>query len=255
MLAVVWSFQVRAGSEDEFEQLHGADGDWTALSRRSRSFLGSSFLRELADPRRYSDAVTANGSVWRASSASCAATQFRNVVSFTPNRRATAARESLVDNANCTASRRNSSGYLDGRPIRDSFLRHHARIRCPPNRVNSKHDSADIAAHRCSHDRGRPSASARAVSVRDGSPQLTVGCRVTHRGVREPAASDVCLVSPTYRGWSIGWRFFARIVSPVVGSSLAERPPSPLGGRPVDVAQCVGFCCLDDGFGVGEDAF
>jgi len=53
VLAVVWSFQVRPGSEDEFEQLHGADGDWTALSRRSRSFLGSSFLRELADPRRY----------------------------------------------------------------------------------------------------------------------------------------------------------------------------------------------------------
>jgi hypothetical protein len=53
VLAVVWSFQVRPGREDEFEQLHGADGDWTALSRRSRSFLGSSFLRELADPRRY----------------------------------------------------------------------------------------------------------------------------------------------------------------------------------------------------------
>jgi len=30
----VWSFQVRAGREDDFEQLHGADGDWTALSRR-----------------------------------------------------------------------------------------------------------------------------------------------------------------------------------------------------------------------------
>jgi hypothetical protein len=53
VLAVVWSFQVRQGREDDFEQLHGADGDWTALSRRSRSFLGSSFLRELADPRRY----------------------------------------------------------------------------------------------------------------------------------------------------------------------------------------------------------
>jgi hypothetical protein len=53
VLAVVWSFQVRKGREDEFEQLHGADGEWTALSRRSRSFLGSSFLRELADPRRY----------------------------------------------------------------------------------------------------------------------------------------------------------------------------------------------------------
>ena len=35
----------RTGSEEEFEKLHGADGAWTALSRRSRSFLGSSFRR------------------------------------------------------------------------------------------------------------------------------------------------------------------------------------------------------------------
>jgi hypothetical protein len=90
-----------------------------------------------------SDAVTANGSACRASSASCAAHQFRNVVSFTPNRRATAARDSSLDNANCTASRRDSSGYLDGRPIRDSFLRPHARIRCPPKRVNPKHAAAN----------------------------------------------------------------------------------------------------------------
>ena len=53
MLAVVWNFHVHAGREDEFEQLHGADGEWTALSRKSRSFLGSSFLRDLADGRRY----------------------------------------------------------------------------------------------------------------------------------------------------------------------------------------------------------
>jgi hypothetical protein len=53
MLAVVWQFEVQPGREDDFERLHGADGDWTSLSRRSRSFLGSSFLKELANPRRY----------------------------------------------------------------------------------------------------------------------------------------------------------------------------------------------------------
>ena len=53
MLAVVWQFDVRSGSETEFERLHGADGAWTALSRRSRSFLGSSFLKDLATPGRY----------------------------------------------------------------------------------------------------------------------------------------------------------------------------------------------------------
>jgi quinol monooxygenase YgiN len=53
MLAVVWQFEVQPGREDDFERLHGADGDWTSLSRRSRSFLGSSFLKELVNPRRY----------------------------------------------------------------------------------------------------------------------------------------------------------------------------------------------------------
>jgi quinol monooxygenase YgiN len=53
VLAVVWQFDVQSGSEDEFEKLHGADGAWTALSRRSRSFLGSSFLKDLATPGRY----------------------------------------------------------------------------------------------------------------------------------------------------------------------------------------------------------
>jgi hypothetical protein len=53
VLAVVWNFRVQPGREKEFEQLHGADGEWTALSRKSRSFLGSSFLRDLADARRY----------------------------------------------------------------------------------------------------------------------------------------------------------------------------------------------------------
>lgn len=53
MVAVVWRFDVRPGSTDEFERLYGADGDWTKLSRRSRSFLGSSFMRDLAAPTRY----------------------------------------------------------------------------------------------------------------------------------------------------------------------------------------------------------
>ncbi|HEY8550958.1 MAG TPA: hypothetical protein VIL35_13450 [Vicinamibacterales bacterium] len=53
MLAVVWQFDVRRGREGDFERLHGADGDWTKLSRRSRSFLGSSFLKQLGTPGRY----------------------------------------------------------------------------------------------------------------------------------------------------------------------------------------------------------
>ena len=41
MIAVMWQFDVKKGREKEFEKLYGADGDWTALNRRTRSYLGS----------------------------------------------------------------------------------------------------------------------------------------------------------------------------------------------------------------------
>jgi quinol monooxygenase YgiN len=53
VIAVGWQFDVNPELQQEFEQFFGADGEWTKLSRRSRSFLGSSFLRDLAQPARY----------------------------------------------------------------------------------------------------------------------------------------------------------------------------------------------------------
>ena len=53
VIAMVWMFEVRPGMTPEFERFYGADGQWTALSRRSRSFLGSSFLKDLASETRY----------------------------------------------------------------------------------------------------------------------------------------------------------------------------------------------------------
>ncbi len=53
MIALVWQFDVKPGRNDEFEAFYGADGAWTALSRRSRSFLGASFLRDFAIGHRY----------------------------------------------------------------------------------------------------------------------------------------------------------------------------------------------------------
>jgi quinol monooxygenase YgiN len=53
VVAVVWRFDVRPGAGAEFERLYGSDGAWTALSRRSRSFLGSSFLRDISSETRY----------------------------------------------------------------------------------------------------------------------------------------------------------------------------------------------------------
>ena len=53
MVAVVWQFETVPGRGEDFERFYGADGDWTKLSRRSRSFLGSSFLRDIVAPSRY----------------------------------------------------------------------------------------------------------------------------------------------------------------------------------------------------------
>ena len=53
MIAVVWQFEVKPGSQQAFEKFYGADGEWTAVGRRSRSFLGSSFLRDQARDTNY----------------------------------------------------------------------------------------------------------------------------------------------------------------------------------------------------------
>src|SRR5918993_784349 len=53
MIAIMWQFEVKAGKEKEFEALYGAAGDWTTLNRPTRSYLGTSFLRDQARPSRY----------------------------------------------------------------------------------------------------------------------------------------------------------------------------------------------------------
>lgn len=53
MIAVMWQFTVKPGRQAEFEQFCGADGEWTAMNRRARSYLGSSFLRDQNVSSRY----------------------------------------------------------------------------------------------------------------------------------------------------------------------------------------------------------
>ena len=53
MVAVIWQFDVKQGREKEFEKLYGADGEWTALNRQTRSYLGSSFLQDQNRSSRY----------------------------------------------------------------------------------------------------------------------------------------------------------------------------------------------------------
>jgi hypothetical protein len=53
MIAIMWQFDVKAGCEKAFEEMYGADGGWTLLNRPTRSYLGTSFLRDQARPSRY----------------------------------------------------------------------------------------------------------------------------------------------------------------------------------------------------------
>jgi quinol monooxygenase YgiN len=53
MIAIMWQFDVKTGREAEFEQLYGADGEWTAINRHARSYLGSSFLHDQNRASRY----------------------------------------------------------------------------------------------------------------------------------------------------------------------------------------------------------
>jgi hypothetical protein len=53
MIAIMWQFEVKKGMETEFEQLYGVDGGWTAMNRHTRSYLGSSFLRDQNRSSRY----------------------------------------------------------------------------------------------------------------------------------------------------------------------------------------------------------
>jgi len=53
MIAIMWQFDVKEGREVEFEQFYGADGEWTSLNRHTRSYLGTSFLRDQNRSSRY----------------------------------------------------------------------------------------------------------------------------------------------------------------------------------------------------------
>jgi quinol monooxygenase YgiN len=53
MIAIMWQFDVKTGRQAEFEQFYGVDGEWTAMNRQTRSYLGTSFLRDQNRPSRY----------------------------------------------------------------------------------------------------------------------------------------------------------------------------------------------------------
>ena len=53
MIAIMWQFEVKPGRESEFEELYGIEGEWSAMNRHARSYLGTSFLRDQNRSSRY----------------------------------------------------------------------------------------------------------------------------------------------------------------------------------------------------------
>jgi heme-degrading monooxygenase HmoA len=53
VIAIMWQFDVRPGREADFEQFYGVEGEWTAVNRQTRSYLGTSFLRDQSQTTRY----------------------------------------------------------------------------------------------------------------------------------------------------------------------------------------------------------
>jgi hypothetical protein len=53
MIAIMWQFDVKAGREQAFEELYGVEGPWTTMNRHTRSYIGTSFLRDQNRPARY----------------------------------------------------------------------------------------------------------------------------------------------------------------------------------------------------------
>lgn len=53
MHVILWEFLAKEGREDEFEQVYGPDGPWTALFVLGDGFLGTQLLRDPAQRGRY----------------------------------------------------------------------------------------------------------------------------------------------------------------------------------------------------------
>jgi len=53
MIAIMWQFDVKNERTAEFEELYGAEGEWATMNRQTRSYLGTSFLRDQNRPSRY----------------------------------------------------------------------------------------------------------------------------------------------------------------------------------------------------------
>lgn len=53
MFLVLWEFEVKPGSEKQFEKIYSPGGDWDALFRRNSNHIASRLFRDIARLRVY----------------------------------------------------------------------------------------------------------------------------------------------------------------------------------------------------------
>ena len=53
MIQIVWEFRVAAGRERDFEERYSSSGDWARLFARSDGYLGTTLMKDAAQPGRY----------------------------------------------------------------------------------------------------------------------------------------------------------------------------------------------------------
>jgi len=51
--AVVWEFWVRPGSESQFEEVYGSEGEWSRFFRTGPGYVGTELMRDQNNHRRY----------------------------------------------------------------------------------------------------------------------------------------------------------------------------------------------------------
>ena len=50
---IVWEFRIRTVKRRVFERAYGPDGEWAALFRTGKGFLGTELIHDDEDPNRY----------------------------------------------------------------------------------------------------------------------------------------------------------------------------------------------------------
>ena len=50
---IIWEFHVRPGSETQFEQAYGPDGDWVRLFQQDKGYIQTELLRDEKNQGRY----------------------------------------------------------------------------------------------------------------------------------------------------------------------------------------------------------